>query len=186
MAFGKGLTPMRSTIALHPKRVYFLNLRMGPELVITTQVTDKIVTYLQPPSRKEKRMERAIFADFAQRGTAAYLAHSKELADKYGIKGGAHLRASLADLLAGGKGLPADPRDYEKVTAYVVPVPGADFSGEHGGDAWYAAERYGNVVGADVDGQQGYEISYMDRVTLFDLKKDKRFKVVRVVDEVRD
>lgn len=187
LEFGKGLVPVKSTIALHPKRVYFLDGPRGNSLVITTQVTDKLVTYVQPPSRKEIRLETPIFGKLAQKGTELYLARHKEMEDRLGIKmQGAHLRASMADLLAGGKGMAADPRDYEKVTAYVVPVPGADFSGERSGDAWYAAEGYGNVGGTDVDGQKGYEISYMDRATLLDLKKDKRFKIVRVVDEKHD
>jgi hypothetical protein len=181
---GQGMVPVKSTIALHPKRIYFIGAHSSPDMVITTQVTDTMVTYVKPPSRKEIRAEAPIFAHLAQKGTETYLKRHAELEARLGIKTqGARLRASLADLLAGGKGLPVDPRDYEKVTAYVVPVPGADFSGERNGDAWYAAEGYGNVGGTDVDGQQGYEISYMDRGTLLDLKKDKRFKVVRVVDE---
>lgn len=180
----KGLTPVKSTIALHPKRIYFIGASSSPNMVITTQVTDDMVTYLQPPSRKEIRAEAKIFAYLAQKGTETYLARHKEMEDRLGIKTqGAHLRASLADLLAGGKGMPVDPRDYEKVTALVVPVPGADFSGERNGDAWYAAEGYGNVGGLDVEGQKGYEISCMDRATLLDLKKDKRFRIVKVTDE---
>jgi hypothetical protein len=127
-------------------------------------------------------MERAIFASLAQRGTQTYLARHAAFEKELGIKTqGAHLRASLADLLAGGKGRPEDPRDYEKVTAFVVPVPGADWRGVRGSDPWYAAEEYGNVGGPDGEGQ--YEINYMDRAALLDLKKDKRFKVVKVVDE---
>jgi CheY-like chemotaxis protein len=148
---------VESTIAIHPKRVYFLDVRMGPDLVITTKVDDQYVTYIQPPSRQERRMERELFGDFAQKGTEKYLARSKELEDQYGIKGGAHLRASLKDLLAGGKGLPADPRDYEKVTVTVVPVPGADWSDVRNQDPWYAAEAYGGVGGLKVDGQDAYE-----------------------------
>jgi hypothetical protein len=155
-----------------PKRLYYYGGSGHPQRVVTLTVSDAVVTFVTPPSRTVQTDRAAMFVALATRGT--------QVALKSGW-GTAAERKGWEQALAGKLPPMVDPADYEQVGVIVVPAPGADFSKERGGDAWYAAEAYGGVAGVDVEGQQGYEID-MERQGLAKLRGDKRFKVVKVVE----
>jgi hypothetical protein len=157
------------TLNVKPGVVAYLGASSSPSRIIITKVDDRFITYRQYPYKKDARIDRAIGEDLIRRGTESHIR-------TYGSHRPKETK-ELKSFLAGKPKVVLVSRwlkDQEPIEVHVRPADGADFSDVRGGDPWYAAERYGGV------GMTGDDyVIHMEHGMLKDLKKEKRFKILK-------
>ena len=158
--------PSGKQINIQPNRSYWLGASTSPKHIFVTGVTDDTITFREYPYNKDQRIQAWIGRDLIQKGTTTHLQHYSKFMDP-------GLKASLTDMLNGGKGKPEKLSDHQPVDVLVKPAPGHE-----GEDLWYAAERYGGVGGLEIKGVMHYDIA-TDGARLKELKKDKKFTIVK-------
>jgi hypothetical protein len=140
----------------------------SPHMIIVTKVQPDRFWYINPPSTREFVISTEIGKDLIMQGSETHLKSYARYMDP-------KIRKSLEALLKGGKGIAVDPADYESIEVFVA--KGRGYEDE---DLWRDAEQYGSVAGYESPtGGENYRI-VMDRGTLKRLKKDTRFKVLKV------
>lgn len=161
----KGLEdPVGPEITLQKGAMYGMGASSSPQTVVLTEVTDSKVKYRTWPFQGgDKTIEAWIARDLLDKGTRTLLKR-RRLDPK--------LKSSMESLLRGGKGRVEKLEDYKPIE---VEVEATDPSK----DEWYAAEEYGNVAGRQ-DGETMVYIIDMLQKELSELKKDRRFKVLKV------
>lgn len=161
--------PKGSGLTLQEGAAYWLGASSSPQMVILTDVTDKMVSYKRYPfTGPAQKLERWIASDLLARGTAQHL-------KQYGSHMDPELKRSLESLLRGGKGRKEDPDDYRPVTITLAPA-----DAQAGKDLWYAAEEYGGVGGEEQpDGTMHYLVDTQKK-NVDQAKSDPRFKVLKV------
>ena len=148
-------------ITLQPNTLYWIGVSGSPRMIIVTKVTNDMIEYMNPYSRKKIRMERWIAADMIAQGSEKWLSRS-------GRQFPEHAK-SIRSMLSGGKGKIEKLRDWDRIEITVSPTVE--------GDLWRDAERYGNVTGLEgPDGRSWYQIEGF-RGDLESIKKDRKFKI---------
>jgi hypothetical protein len=165
--------PGGGKVSILPNRVYYLGASTSPKHIVVTKVDGDRVMYRSYPYDKEHFIQRWIAADLIEKGSTQALKNRGRYMD-------AKEKHSLEDLLKGGKGVKVDYKDFQPV--YALVTKGAGHEDE---DLWREAERYGGVgglvgpSGKDNGPDYRYEIN-MQRGAVADLKKNKKFKVLKV------
>jgi hypothetical protein len=164
-------------INVEPGCIYGLGASSSPQMVYVTHVDDKSITYKAYPFHGgDKKIERWIGEDLMAKGSKTLLHTRGELLSP-------ELKQSLQSTLSGGRGVHIDPKQFEPVMVVVLPtVPGGKSRAE---DPWYWAEQYGNVGGRETPAGYEYEIE-TNQKGLANIKKDHRFKIVRVEPSKRN
>ncbi len=166
--------PGGTELTLQEGAAYWIGHSSSPQMVVVTDVTDKLVKYKRYPfTGAAQSMERWIFADMAAKGSAQYLR-------SYGAHMDPELKRSLESLLKGGKGRKENMDDYRPVTMTLAP---ADSQGSN--DLWYAAEEYGGVGGEHQDDGTMHYVVDTQQKSVEKAKNDPRFKVLKVVNRTQ-
>lgn len=178
-----GLSPTQGKeMKLKPGIIAWLGASSSPDQIIITKIDDKMITFRRYPYSKDQRIDRRIGEDLIAKGTKTWLQH-------YGSHWPDEAKRAK-DLLAGKDVKPVNVAKYikakEPIKVLVRPIEGADYSkGNHparGNDPWYILEQFGNVGGLQSKESptgEDYEVD-TDRERLEELKKDKRFKIIKV------
>lgn len=171
--------PEGENVSILKDRIYYLGASSSPTMIIVTRVKPDRFWYKSYPFNESERViETWIGKDLIARGSRTHL-------KTYGKYMSAKEKKSLESLLKGGKGTPVNIKDYEHIQVELGKGKGYEDK-----DLWRAAEEYGNVGGTT--GPSGddkltapdyvYTVFSMERRGLEKLKRDKRFKVLKVTN----
>ena len=162
-----GLKPLRKGILIQKNVAYYMGASSSPKHIVVTNVTDKMIEYKAYPYYKTLRIQRDIGEDLIYEGVNTWLK----------TYGGSRPReaARFKKLMDGKKVKPIDPTDFQAIEIH------AEVVGKHADnpeELWYDAEKYGGV---GLSGNVYSILSSKGRLKL--LKKDKRFKVIKVKED---
>lgn len=161
---GKAKAPGGKDLRLQPNTAYFIGYSSSPTMVIVDRVSGGMVSYHDAHTKKSSGVQEWVFRDLAVVGMHTWL------------KGYARYQPEMAKTiraLLDGKKVRPNGQDFDQFRVVV--------QGQGDEDLWREAERYGGV-GGFVDAQNKFEIT-LDRSSLNDLKKNKKFKILSVKEE---
>ena len=181
------LEPLKKGIFMQPNTAYYMGASDSPDRIIVTGVNETHIEYYHYPYVKKLRIERDIGEDLMIRGCKTWMENHK---DHLEYPGFASQYASLRELLEGRPSellVSLHDNQYTEVEV-AVDVSKCEFDNKT--DFWRELENYGSVGGINPPGYdpklpmdkrlQRY-IVRLSNGDLKELKKDKRFKIVREV-----
>lgn len=181
------LTPLKKGIFLQPNTIYYMGSSSSPDMVVVTDVSETHIEYYHSPYTEKLRIERDIGEDLLIEGCTTWMKNYERDVGKWGWVAKRH--ASLRELLAGK---PSDEivklHDFQYTKVEVAVAKGNEFNNKT--DFWHELENYGSVTGITPHNYPSnlpcdtrlmrYHVT-LTNGSLEELKKDKRFKVIREI-----
>jgi len=168
---GGGLEPLQTNILLQPNTEYYMGASSSPDHIIITKVDDRRIFFYRYPYVKEQMISRNIGTDLIVRGCKTFIKLYKNVRPKQ-VK-------NIELLLAGKRGKTVNLNDFKRVRIVAIPADPNVKSGE----LWRKAEYYGSVGMGEYEKYKDALLIDADMGRANAMKKDKNFKVLKVIDE---